>query len=436
MKKRISISKEYLYFWEYNGEPTMLLGGSVEDNLFQIDNLEEHLKLLHSVGGNYVRCTMSSRDPGDVWPHEMQGSGLYDLDKPSKEYWDRFDRFLELTYGLDIIVQIEVWDRFDFARKPWQLNPFNPKNNSNYTAEQSLLKEDIQTHPSENESRFFFTIPEEDNNEMVLSFQKAFVDRLLESSLRYPHVLYCMDNETCAVEGWGRYWSEYIKDKAAKRNIQVQTTEMWDAWNLLDSQHRRTFDHPELYSFCDVSQNNHNCGEEHWAGLKAVHEIIRTQPRPLNNVKIYGAENSSFGTQKDAIERFWRNVFGKMASARFHRPPTGLGLSDISQVHLKSMRMLLSKINIFKCNPNNELLSDRQENVAYCMSNLPEEIAVFFTESGEVNLDISKMSKKIMVRWLDVQGSRCLEPEYIDNSDMIRLKAQSSGIQAVIIKST
>ena len=58
------------FYWQYKGKPDLLLGGSVEDNLFQITNLEAHLDLLKSVGGNYVRCTMSSRDEGDVWPFE------------------------------------------------------------------------------------------------------------------------------------------------------------------------------------------------------------------------------------------------------------------------------------------------------------------------------------------------------------------------------
>ncbi|NLD74710.1 MAG: hypothetical protein GX649_18575, partial [Chloroflexi bacterium] len=58
------------FYWQYKGQPVLLLGGSVEDNLFQIPNIREHLDLLHSVGGNYVRCTMSSRDPGDAWPFE------------------------------------------------------------------------------------------------------------------------------------------------------------------------------------------------------------------------------------------------------------------------------------------------------------------------------------------------------------------------------
>ena len=48
----------------------------------------------------------------------------------------------------------------------------------------------------------------------------------------------------------------------------------------------------------------------------------------MNNVKIYGADSGRFGTTVDAQERFWRNVYGGMASARFHRPESDLGLSS------------------------------------------------------------------------------------------------------------
>ncbi len=48
-------------YWHYKGKPVLLLGGSKDDNLFQIPELEEHLDLLASVGGNYIRNTMSAR---------------------------------------------------------------------------------------------------------------------------------------------------------------------------------------------------------------------------------------------------------------------------------------------------------------------------------------------------------------------------------------
>ena len=132
-KDRIQIYKENPRYWQYKGEPILLIGGSVEDNLFQIPNLREHLELLTSVGGNYVRSTMSWVDEGDVPPHKKVGD-KYDLNQWNEEFWNRFRNFITWTHEMDIIVQIEVWATFNYYREPWAANPFNPKNNSNYTA--------------------------------------------------------------------------------------------------------------------------------------------------------------------------------------------------------------------------------------------------------------------------------------------------------------
>src|SRR5690606_14065816 len=95
-------------FWQYRGQPVLLIGGSSDDNLFQIENLEEELDLIKSVGGNYVRNTMSSRDTGNLAPFEKSGK-MFNPDKFNKNYWDRLDHFLKLTSERKIFVQIEVW---------------------------------------------------------------------------------------------------------------------------------------------------------------------------------------------------------------------------------------------------------------------------------------------------------------------------------------
>ena len=92
------------HYWQYQGEPVLLLGGSVDDNLFQIPNLEEHLDQIRAAGGNYVRNTMSCRDEGNVWPFAKRGD-QYDLDRWNDEYWNRFERFLKATARREIIVQ-------------------------------------------------------------------------------------------------------------------------------------------------------------------------------------------------------------------------------------------------------------------------------------------------------------------------------------------
>ena len=96
------------FYWEYKGEPMLLLGGSKEDNLFNHpEGIAEHLDLLRSVGGNYIRNTMSSRNPGNPWPHKMLENGLYDLSKWDEEYWRRFEQLLKLCLERDIQSLIE-----------------------------------------------------------------------------------------------------------------------------------------------------------------------------------------------------------------------------------------------------------------------------------------------------------------------------------------
>ncbi len=71
------------FYWQYHGKPILLLGGTDDDNLFQWTGakLIEQLDLLTSVGGNYVRNTMSSRDEANLWPYEA-----YCLAEADKQY--------------------------------------------------------------------------------------------------------------------------------------------------------------------------------------------------------------------------------------------------------------------------------------------------------------------------------------------------------------
>lgn len=108
-------------YWQYKGQPVLLLGGSKDDNLFQIPDLKAHLDEILAPGGNYIRNTMSDRaDLGfEVYPFGHLPDGKYDLDEWNEEYWRRFENLLRWTAERDIIVQIEVWDRFDYSTKNW-----------------------------------------------------------------------------------------------------------------------------------------------------------------------------------------------------------------------------------------------------------------------------------------------------------------------------
>jgi len=278
------------YYWEYNGEPVLLLGGSWQDNLFNPPRrLADHLGILRQMGGNYVRNTMSSRNAGNVWAFATVDDGRYDLDRWNETYWDRLERFLALTYARDIIVQVEIWDPWDHfadhqSQGGWSYHPFNPANNVTYTAAGSGLPTAVEYEPGPSPSAhpFFLTVPALQDNERVRRYQEAYVDRLLEITLQYPHVLYCMNNETGEELAWGDYWLRYVRDKAEAAGKEIYTTDMRRNEDIRAEDHAFIYEQPDRYTFLDVSQNNTRQGQTHYDRLMHVRERIAANPRPIN----------------------------------------------------------------------------------------------------------------------------------------------------------
>jgi hypothetical protein len=396
-------------YWQYKGKPVLLIGGSDDDNLFQWpgERLRPHLDLLRRNGGNYVRNTMSDRQDGkwELYPFARREDGRYDLEQWNPEYWQRFEQFLRWTAERDIIVQIEVWDRFDYSREHWPPHPYNPKNNVNYSAAESGLAAEYPDHPGQNKQPFFFTTPKQRNNEAVLKYQQRFVDQVLAHSLKYGHVLYCIDNETNGEEAWSRYWAEYIKAVARRAGVRVILTEMWDDWDLKAERHRRTFDHPELYDFVDVSQNNHNSGAKHWANALWVKEYVSSHPRPVNTVKTYGATGNRFGhSDQDGVERFWRHVLAGMASARFHRPDSGLGLNAQAQSAIRSVRLMEQWVKAWGLTGGAATVVGLNGAEVYAAAVGERGRVVYLPKGGSAKL--SGLHGSFLVRWINVNEGR------------------------------
>lgn len=423
-------------YWQFNGKPILLVGGSVEDNLFQIPNLLEHLDQMAAVGANYVRNTMSDRDPGDRRAFLKLDDGRYDLKQWNPAYWDRFEQFLQWTHDRDIIVQIEVWDRFDHARGPWETDPFNPANNINYTEQQSGLAAKYPDHPGKNKQPFFFSVPALENNTVLLPYQQAFVDKMLSISLKYPHVLYCMDNETSGDEQWSRYWAEYIRAAARKQGRAVQLTEMWDDHDIKGETHARTIDHPDLYSFIDISQNNHQKGDAHWANPQWLRAKIARNPRPINSVKIYGADGGPHGGDSaEAIRKFYRNLLGGFASARFHRPKTGLGLSEPAKLCIRAARQLEQRVKLWDLQPDaaHERLGNRKPDSVYLACNPGQTYVVYFPAGGAVELDLHDATGPLRLSWLDLSKAEWGGETELSAADRTTLRAPTEAAWIALI---
>jgi len=432
----IQISEQYPQYWSYNGNEILLLGGSVEDNLFQIPNLSEHLDVLVEVGGNYVRNTMSSRDEGNEWPFKMGPDSLYDLNEWNEEYWRRFETFLKETHLRQIFVQLEVWATFDFYRENWLQNPFNPKNNINYNARRTKLDLEVDSHPIYAENNFFRSVPSQLSILKLLEHQQKYVDKILSYTLSYDHILYCMDNETSVSSDWGKFWAEYIRKVGLENKIFLQTTEMWDPWDLDHIVHRETTDNPDIFSFVDISQNNHNSGEEHWSyGINRIEHLKKINAlRPCNNVKVYGNDGGRHQTTQNGIESFIRNIMFGAASSRFHRPPSGQGLNNTAQNVIRGMRMVTDEMNFFNSMPLDHIIVSKRPNEAFCRGIEGKEYLLYFTDGGQVKANISLSGGEGSLRWISLDSGKWGKEDKIMDGENITIHAPDQGNWLALIQ--
>ncbi|MFB6136870.1 MAG: hypothetical protein ABEJ42_00830 [Halobacteriaceae archaeon] len=423
---------EHPRYWAYDGEPTLLLGGSSQDNLFQVPGVEHQLDRIAEAGGNYVRNTMSARNrresvlrwgADNVWPFErVRGSAgptaEYDLDRWNDAYWDRFESFVEACAMRDIVVQVEVWATFDYYRQPWDENPFNPPNNVNYSLEESGLYEEVTTSPTgvaPDTQPFFYSVPAELDLATLREYQHRFVDKVLAHATPYGNVLYCLDNETSAPPTWSAYWADYLHDATEER---VYVTEMLWEEDAEHPQHDATVDDPARYDSLEASQNSKIVGREHYENGLRFREHASDPPRPVNNVKIYGTGDGTqinfTGSEHDAVHRFWRNIFAGHAAARFHRPPYGIGINARAERMLRSARDVEAAVDLLTCEPRPDLLELERvagtapeadgpdaPDEAYLLADPGEMYAVYFPRGGGATLQAPSVES---CRWYDVEG--------------------------------
>lgn len=427
---------ENSHYWQYNGKPVLLLGATDNDNLFQNVNLESHLDSLSSVGGNYIRNTMSDRDQGDEKAFLSISDGKYDLNKWNDVYWDKFTRMLQLTSERDIVVQIEIWDRFDHSRTEWLTDPYNPMNNINYSYSEAGLDSLYPSHPGQNEQPFFYSVPELNNNDVILKYQQNFVKKILSISMEFDNVLYCIDNETKGEEEWATYWTEFIKENSNGNEIYI--TQMWDTWDVKTDIHKRTLDHPDRYGYIDISQNSQLPGYQNWLNQQYVFDYIRENPRPVNSTKIYGSDRGSWLdrgiTTEHAVQTFFRNILGGYASSRFHRPPHGLGLSQISINSIKTVREIEKLVKFWDLKPAMEMLVNNEENLAYIAAKNKETFVIYFTKPGQVQLDLNDNRNNFKIRWINISNAEWGEVDEINREGLLEIKSDAQGSVAVITK--
>ncbi|MBN2317234.1 MAG: hypothetical protein JXM79_25135 [Sedimentisphaerales bacterium] len=412
-------------YWKYNGRRTLLLGGWNHGHNPFIDHDTDNDKDMQGVstpeqirgemdelvaaGGNYLRCVL---DPGMAagiqgFDFCAKSGSRYDLNVMTGPFWERIEMFISEAKKRDIIVQLEIWDRFDLidgSWGSWPFSPWNPKNNTNYTTASSGLATSygsFSTHP------FLLGVPGHPDYEkatesrkkqydLVRRFQDKFIDTLLSMTLRYDNVLYCMNNETHIDPAWGLYWMNFIKDKAKDRDKVVFTTDMFDDVYRAEDSRGLTYQllHRDRYDYVDVSQtNSRHRDEEHWNAIQWIARATsKTNPPYLmhmtklygNDLALEGKPWSRFGPgdSENAIEEWWRNLLAGVAGVRFHRPTAGIGLCTASKNCISATRKVETQVKFWDVKPRLDLLTNRGSDEAYLGADPGKAYILYFTKNG------------------------------------------------------
>ncbi|MHC4705705.1 MAG: hypothetical protein ACYS8I_01285 [Planctomycetota bacterium] len=435
-------------YWKYDGRRVLLLGGWNHGHNPFIDHdtdndkdkqgvstpaqIKAAMDELAAAGGNYLRCVL---DPGMA--AGIQGFGFceksgakYDLNNMTGPFWERIEMFIAEAQKRRIIVQIELWDRFDLidgSWGAWPVSPWNPKNNVNYTTASSGL---AASYKSFGKHPFLLGVPghpEYENSpksrkekyDLVRAFQDKFVDKLLSVTLRYGNVLYCMNNETHVDPAWGKYWMRFIKRKASAQGKKVATTDMFDDVYRAKDSRGLTYQlaNRKEYDYLDVSQaNSRHADDAHWDKVKWIVEAAKKTNPPylLHMTKIYGNDLaldgkpwSRFkpGDSDNGIEEWWRNLIAGMAGVRFHRPTSGIGLYPEAKNCISATRKVESRVKFWEVEPRQDLLTNRQSDEAYLAADPGKAYILYFTKNGvgSVGLKLGSFpDAKFELRWVNV----------------------------------
>lgn len=462
-------------YWKYDGQKVLLIGGwnhghnpfldhdTVDANGRSGASSEKQITAaldeLAEAGGNLLRCVL---DPGvgagvQGFDFCAKSGDLYDLNEMTGPYWTRLDFFLREAHKRKIVVQIEIWDRFDWydgGHEGWPKSPFNPKNNVNYTTTESGLRVSYPGKGDKTGNPFGQGVPgltlydkadasRRRQFDIVRGYQEKFMDKLLSLTLAYDNVLYSMDNEVRHQEpAWGEYWLAYVRKTAAARNQTVLCTDMF--WDLLRLPGPTKFDYlmanADQYDYFDVSQTSahpatglaeRKAGAAHWEKIIYAAKHAKDANRLLHMNKIYGSDDRArgwMGSAENAVGEFWRSLIAGVAGVRFHRPESGIGLSEQSNNCMRAVRLVEQNVEFWDVEPSQDLLTDCALDEVYLATHPGHKYVLFFTDGGSVGLKLDDYADvRFQLAWIKISSGTWGATEELVGGSTVAIRAPAEG---------
>jgi hypothetical protein len=471
-------------YWQYNGQRVLLLGGwnhghnpfidhdtdNDRDNqgVSSPEQITAAMDELVEAGGNYLRCVLNPGMASAIqrMPFCAHRDGQYDLNSMTGPFWTRLETFLREAQRRDIIVQIELWDRFDLIDGSWGAwpgSPWNPQNNINYTTASSGLETSygsfarrpllhgVPGHPIYEQA----APARKEKYDLVRSYQNKFVDRLLAISLTCDNVLYCMNNETHVHPAWGQYWIDYIRATARARGKRVFATDMFDNVYAAQESEKLAYQlsHRDQYDYIDISQaNSRHADQTHWDRVCWIVQAARKADPPYlaHMTKVYGNDLaldgkpwSRFrpGDSDNAIEEWWRNLLAGVAGVRFHRPTAGIGLSALSKACMTATRKVEADVKLWDVAPRLDLLAHRGDDEAYLAADPGQAYILYFTKNGEGSVGLKlddHPNATFRLRWVNIDTGKLGPTAILPGGDTVPIQRPSDASHwvATIVRRT
>lgn len=437
-------------FWRYNGKQILLLGGLAygEPHLTPKAELIRELDKLKASGGNYMRMTMVSvydktRVQG-MYPFVKRSDGKFDLNQFNPAFWNYVRVLFEETQKREMIVQVELWDQWEFYKGNYDETYWNPKNNINYDSSATGLDTSFPSQPYKKSPAFFYAY-RDSNKAVVLKYQIAFIQKLLEVAKSFNNVIYEIGNESTEPQEWNDYWAKYIKSNAGKK---VYVTDQREDYRP-DGNLTYVLNNPLLYNFIDVSQvgMKHITTDYH---QKHYNDIINVRnkiissgiKRPMNNTKGYkwirSWGDAYKGGEAVSINRFWHGIFAGLAGFAFHPSyyeadsRSGSAMMPSVLRNIESMRILEEQVDIIRMSPSNHLLNEQSADEAYLLAS-GSQYAVYFTGKADRTVTLKRpSSESIKLVWLNPDTGKLDSPITVNGTE-ITLQAPGFGRHVAIL---
>ncbi len=415
--------------------------------MFPTSELLRELDKLKAAGGNYMRVTMAiypKTHVKGVYPFVQHSDGKFDLNQLNAEFWEYVKTLYEETQKREMIVQVELWDQWEFYKATYETLMWNPKNNINYTSSATGIPT-TQDEAPYSKTPSFFHAHKDANKKVVLGFQRAYIKKLLDVGKSFNHIIYEIGNESSEPQSWNDYWAKFIHDNAGKK---IHVTDQRGDYNP-DGDLAYVIGKPSLYNFIDVSQVGmghitSDYHQSHYNDLINVRNKILASgiKRPINNTKGYkwirSWGDAYKGDEDVSINRLWHGIFAGLAGYGFHpshyepesRP--GIAMMPTALRHISSVRLLEERVNLTLMSPGNGSLTGRSTDEAYALAS-GSQYAVYFTGKSDRTVTLRRSSSRsIKLVWLNPDNGKLDSPQTVSGA-AISLKAPGSGRRVAIL---